>query len=81
MEEVDIKSIYLRNLFDAKCCKRILKQSQNKKGRKFVSAAPKMVYFLQLATKKKTPFLVQLIQIFGPSYFVTALFRRLLKVS
>ena len=34
------------------------KPCQNKKGRKFVSAAPKMV---------------QLKQIFGPSYFVTAL--------
>ena len=50
-----------------------LKQSQNKKGRKFVSAAPKMVSFLQLAAEKKTPFLVQLTQIFGPSYFVRAL--------
>ena len=60
MEEVDIKSIYLRNLFDAKCCKRILKQSQNKKGRKFVSAAPKMVPFLQLAAEKNTPFFVHL---------------------
>ena len=38
-----------------------LKQSQNKKGRKFVSA------------EKKTPFLVQLKQIFGPSYFDRAL--------
>ena len=27
----------------------------------------------KLAAEKKTPFLVQLIQIFGPSYFVTAL--------
>ena len=50
-----------------------LKQSQNKKGRKFVSAAPKMVPFLQLAAEKKTPFLMQLKQIFGPSYFDRAL--------
>ena len=72
---MDIKSIYLRNLFDAKCCKRILKQSQNKKGRKFVSAAPKMVPFLQLAAEKKTPILVQLKQIFGLSDYDRALVR------
>jgi hypothetical protein len=36
----------------------MLKQSQNKKFRKFGSAVPKMA-----------PFLVQLNQIFGPSYF------------
>ena len=51
----------------------MLKQSQNKKGRKFVSAAPKMVSYLQLAAEKKTTFLVQLTQIFGPSYFDRAL--------
>ena len=33
----------------------------------------KWCLFLQLAAEKKTPFLVQLKQIFGPSYFVTAL--------
>ena len=32
-----------------------------------------MVSFLQLAAKKKTSFLVQPKQIFGPSYFVRAL--------
>ena len=30
-------------------------------------------FFLQLAAEKKTPFFVQLKQIFGPSYFVRAL--------
>ena len=42
----------------------LLKQSQNKKGQK---------KYLQLAAEKKTPFLVQLEQFFGPSYFVKAL--------
>ena len=32
-----------------------------------------ILLFLQLADEKKTPFLVQLKQIFGPSYFVRAL--------
>jgi hypothetical protein len=32
-----------------------------------------MVSLLQLAAEKKTQFLVQLKQIFGPSYFVRAL--------
>ena len=32
-----------------------------------------MVSLLQLATDKKTPFLVKLKQIFGPSFFVRAL--------
>ena len=56
--------------------KTILKRSQNKKGRKFVSAAPKMVSFLLLSAEKKTPFLVQLKQIFGPSYFDRALVQK-----
>ena len=34
-----------------------------------------MVSFPQLPAVKKTPFLVQLKQIFGPSYFVTGLHR------
>ena len=51
----------------------MVKPCQNKKGPKFVSAAPKMVSFLQLAAEKKTPFFLQLKQIFGPSYFDRAL--------
>ena len=51
----------------------VVKQSQNKKSQKFVSAAQKWCHFLQLAAEKKTPFLVQLKQIFGPSYFDRAL--------
>ena len=64
----------------------LLKQSQNKKGRKFVSAAPKMVSFSQLpALKKDTifgaaetnfrPFLFcdcfSMIKIFGPIVYQT----------
>jgi hypothetical protein len=49
-----------------------LKPCQNKKGQKFVSAAPKMVSFSQLPAVKNT-FLVQLKQIFSPTYFVTPL--------
>ena len=59
----------------------MLKQSQNKKDRKFVSAAPKMLSFLQLAAEKKTPFLVQLKQIFGPSYFDRTLWTNPKKMS
>jgi hypothetical protein len=40
--------------------KKKLKPTQNKKGRNFFLAAPKMVSFLQLAAEKKTPFLVLL---------------------
>jgi hypothetical protein len=56
----------------------LLKTCQNKKGREFISDAPKMVSFSQLlAVKKETPLLMQLKQIFGPSYFVTTLGRSL----
>ena len=51
------------------------KQSQNKKCRKFVLGATKRVGFLQLAAEKKTPFLVQLKQTLGSSYFERALAR------
>ena len=51
----------------------ILKSCQNKMGRKFVWATPKIMSFSQLPAVKKTPFLVQLKQIFGPSFFVTVL--------
>ena len=44
----------------------ILKRSQNKKNQKMVS-------FLQQSAEKKTLFLVQLKQIFDPSYFDRAL--------
>ena len=50
-----------------------LKPCQNKKGRKFILDPPKMTSFSQLPSVKKTPFLVQLKQIFGPSYFDRAL--------
>jgi hypothetical protein len=35
----------------------------------------------ELAAEKKTPFMVQLKQIFGPSYFVKALTKRFLTTS
>ena len=50
-----------------------VKPCQKNKDRKFVSAAPKIVSFSQQPAVKKTPFLVKLKQIFGLSYFVTAL--------
>ena len=63
--------------FNASCnvqlLKKILKQSQNKKGETFVSTVRKIVSFLQLIAEKKTLFLMQLKQIFDPSYFDRAL--------
>ena len=50
-----------------------VKPCQNMNGLKFVSAVPKMVIFGSFLLWKKTPLLVQLKQIFGPLYFVTAL--------
>ena len=50
-----------------------LKPCQNRNGQKFASGASKMVSFFSATNCKKTPFLVQLKQIFIPSYFVTAL--------
>ena len=51
----------------------MLKRSQNKNGGTFVPTVQKIVSFLQLIAEKKTLFLVQLKQIFDPSYFDRAL--------
>ena len=50
-----------------------LKQSQNKKGRKFVSSAPKMVSFFTAGTWEKNTIFGAARKFFIPSYFVIAL--------
>ena len=51
----------------------ILKLQQNKKGQVLFELHQKLYLFLHLAAEKKTPLMVQLKQIFGPSYFVRVL--------
>ena len=50
-----------------------LKPLQNKKGRKKILAAPKMVSFSQLPAEKKDTIFGAARNCFGPSYFVMAL--------